>query len=91
MFDYFYLWSIDKTFSPDSDFTIAWFWLHGGRHCNDDHGDYHHDRGGGSNGNGHDDFGGDGGDGDDGDGGDDDGNDDGGGDGDENSAGGASE
>ena len=73
MFNYFYLWSIDKTFSPDSDLTIAWFWLHGGRHCNGDHGDYHHDRGGGSNGNGHDDFGGDsdgGGDDGDGDGGD---------------------
>ena len=23
-------------FSPDSDFTIAWFWLHSGRHCNGD-------------------------------------------------------
>ena len=23
-------------FLPDSDFTIAWFWLHSGRHCNDD-------------------------------------------------------
>ena len=27
-------------FSPDSDFTIAWFWLHCGRHCNDDHDNY---------------------------------------------------
>ena len=23
-------------FLPDSYFTIAWFWLHSGRHCNDD-------------------------------------------------------